>query len=505
MKKRNMPYIPLDDIKEERLGKVRKEASKNGDVIKRVFLNVFDILVHECKVSGRTLVLARCDGLTDSAVINESVIKPILSSGEELPAENAAEYLVENVIYSTELTTEKSLDEAVLSLLRGSLLIFIDGEDTCVVAGAQKYPERSLDEPDTDVQERGAREGFVENIKTNITLVRRRLCTVSFKVETAEVGKTGKARVAICYMSGKVSEATLFEIKRRISKIKVDTIYGASYLRRALDTKSKSMFTMVGFTERPDTFCAKLNEGKVGILVDGTPFALVVPILFIENFHELDDYQNRPYFASFIRIIRMTAFLISVFLPGMFVSVCLFHQELLPDDILYSIVVMESNTLFNITTEALIIHFIYEFVREAGIRMPKAVGHAVSIVGALVIGDAAVSAGLIGAPMLIVVALSAITSLVVSKLYEPTAVLRMGFIIIGGFFGLYGIMLGAAVLIVSLCNMSDYGVFYLSPLTPYDASLWRDTFLRASSKTLSKRLFNINKIKSVNKSGDIYE
>ena len=309
-----------------------------------------------------------------------------------------------------------------------------------------------------------------------------------------EIGKTGKTRVAVCYMEDKVKKETLNEVMRRLSNTEYDMIYDATYLRRTLDTKRKSMFSMVGTTERPDTFSAKLNEGKVGLLVDGTPFALVVPILFIENFQELDDYFNRPYFATFIRIIRITAFLISVFLPGIFVSICLFHQELLPNDILYSIVLMESNTLFDLTTEALIIHLIYEFVREAGIRMPKAVGHAVSIVGALVIGDAAVSAGLIGAPMLIVVALSAITSLVVSTLYQPTAVLRIGFIVVGGLTGLYGLMLGAAFLIMSLASMNDYGISFLSPLTPYDRSLWRDTFSRAGVTSLEKRIFNINKL-----------
>lgn len=496
MKEDNMPYIPVSEISEERFGDVRKSAVENGDIIKRVFLDVFDILVRESSASGRKIVFVNCDGLTSSERITEDVIKPMLSSGKPLPEKNAVDYLIENVLFSTELSKEKSLDKAILSILRGCAVIFIDGESDCICVGVQRYPERSVDEPDTDVQERGSREGFVENIKTNITLVRRRLCTVNFKVQATEVGKTGKTRVAICYMKGKVSEEILREVKKRISETELDTVYDAAYLRRALDTRRKSMFTMVGFTERPDTFCAKLNEGKVGVIVDGTPFALVVPILFIENFHELDDYANRPYFASFIRVIRIAAFLISVFLPGIFVSVCLFHQELLPDDILYSIVVMESNTLFDITTEALIIHFIYEFVREAGIRMPKAVGHAVSIVGALVIGDAAVSAGLIGAPMLIVVALSAITSLVVSRLYEPTAVLRMAFIVIGGLAGLYGIMLGAALLIMSLSSMSDYGIFYLSPLTPYNGSLWRDTFLRADSKTLSVRLFNINKLKN---------
>ena len=398
------------------------------------------------------------------------------------------------MLLTTEVKKEKSLDNAILDILRGNIIVFIDGETECVTVGVQSLPERSLEEPETEVQERGSREGFVENVKTNLTLVRKRLCTVNFKVKMLEIGKTSKTRVAVCYMEDKVKKETLNEVMRRLSNTEYDMIYDATYLRRTLDTKRKSMFSMVGTTERPDTFSAKLNEGKVGLLVDGTPFALVVPILFIENFQELDDYFNRPYFVTFIRIIRITAFLISVFLPGIFVSICLFHQELLPNDILYSIVLMESNTLFDLTTEALIIHLIYEFVREAGIRMPKAVGHAVSIVGALVIGDAAVSAGLIGAPMLIVVALSAITSLVASTLYQQTAVLRIGFIAVSGLTGLYGLMLGAAFLIMSLASMNDYGISFLSPLAPYDRSLWRDTFSRAGVTSLEKRIFNINKL-----------
>lgn len=494
MKKEKGPYIDVGEISEERFGGVRANAKENGEIIKNVFLDVFDILVRESKVSGRTVVFANCDGLTSSRNITEAVIKPVFNFNKPLPDNNCADFLIENVLLTTEVKKEKSLDSAILDILRGNIIVFIDGETECVTVGVQSLPERSLEEPETEVQERGSREGFVENVKTNLTLVRKRLCTVNFKVKMLEIGKTGKTRVAVCYMEDKVKKETLNEVMRRLSNTEYDMIYDATYLRRTLDTKRKSMFSMVGTTERPDTFSAKLNEGKVGLLVDGTPLALVVPILFIENFQELDDYFNRPYFATFIRIIRITAFLISVFLPGIFVSICLFHQELLPNDILYSIVLMESNTLFDLTTEALIIHLIYEFVREAGIRMPKAVGHAVSIVGALVIGDAAVSAGLIGAPMLIVVALSSITSLVVSTLYQPTAVLRIGFIVVGGLTGLYGLMLGAAFLIMSLASMNDYGISFLSPLTPYDRSLWRDTFSRAGVTSLEKRIFNINKL-----------
>lgn len=495
MKNQNQPFIYTGSTNETHFGAVRVSACENGEIIKDTFINIFDILVRETEVGKRKFVFSNCDGLTNSRSITEAVMKPLLNFDGKFKNRSVLSE-TESLICNTEVKREASLDSAVKEILRGSLVIFVDGETECLIVGVQNLPERAPDEPDTEIQERGSREGFVENLKTNLTLVRKRLCTVDFKVEAMEIGKTGNTRIAVCYMDKKYDIRMLEEVKTRLKATDFDMIYGASYLRKCLDTKRKSMFSMVGLTERPDTFCAKINEGKIGIIVDGTPFAIVVPVLFCEHFSELDDYYNRTYFASFMRIIRFTAFIISVFLPGVFVAICLFHQELLPDDMLYNIVLMESNTLFTLTVEALLIHLIYEFVREAGIRMPKSVGHAVSIVGALVIGDAAVSAGLIGAPMLIIVALSAITSLVTSELYQPSSVLRLIFIVVGGFSGLYGITLGAALLIMNLCSVTDYGVCYMSPFIPYSNALWRDTFIRTDVDKLGKRLFNINKLKT---------
>jgi spore germination protein KA len=304
-------------------------------------------------------------------------------------------------------------------------------------------------------------------------------------------------------MKGRATDEMLNEVKERLRSVKVDTVLGAGYLRKSLDTQRKSLFTMVGQTERPDTFAAKMCEGKIGIIIDGTPFALVVPRLFTENFQTLDDYLNRPYYATFMRLVRILAFLISVFLPGIFVSIGLFHQEMIPDDMLYNIVLMESNTLFTLTIEALVIHFIYETVREAGLRMPKSIGHAVSIVGALVIGDAAVTAGLIGAPMLIIVALTAICSLVSSDLYQPIAVLRIIFILIGGFSGLYGVVIGAAALIVNLSSMTDYGIPFLAPLTPFEKAFLRDCIVRVSNNKLGEKIFRVSSL--IYKKGEKYD
>lgn len=496
MKNKDDVLFDLSDFNEENYGDVRVNAVENGRLIKEAFRGSFDIMVKKGYCNGRCVVFANCDGLCDSQKIADNAIKPLLTYRGELPEENILDFICDRVIYSTEQSKEGNLDSAMIQLLRGNLLIFVDGEKQCIVLGMQKIPERSLEEPDNEVQEFGSREGFTENIKTNLTLIRKRLCTTNFKIEMKEKGKTGKTRVLICYMKGRVNPDTLAEVKRRIDSVEFDTLLAAGYLRQTFDTKRKSLFSMVGQTQRPDTLAAKVCEGKVAILVDGTPFALVVPRLFIENFQTLDDYINRPFFAAFMRGVRLLSFFISVFLPGAFVAIGLFHQEMFPDDMLYNIVIMESNTLFTLTVEALIIHFVYETVREAGLRMPKAIGHAVSIVGALVIGDAAVTAGLIGAPMLIIVALTAICSLVSSDLYQPISVLRLVFIIIGGISGLYGIMIGAAALVVNLSAMTDYGVPFLAPVTPYNKTLWRDTFFRLGMEKLGDKVFDVNGFKN---------
>lgn len=495
MKENINPYIDVNDLPQEKLGNVRFYANDNGKIIKEVFLNCFDIIVKNGVCGDRKVVFAKCDGLTSSEKIIEGITKPMLHFKGELPKKDVLEFISREIICGTEVKTETSLDLAIENLLRGCVLVFVDGVEECIVVGMQNIPGRSIDEPNYEVQENGSREGFVEILKTNMTLVRKRLVNPNFKIEVLQVGVSTKTKIAVCYMNGKVDKNVLNEVKNRLNSIKMDTVLGETYLRKALDTKRKTMFTMVGKTERPDTLCAKINEGKVAILIDGTPYALIVPRLFIENFQTFDDYLNRPYYAAFMRSIRILSFIISIFLPGSFVAIGLFHQELLPEKMLYNVVVMESNTLFTLTVEALIIHFIYEIVREAGLRVPKSIGHAVSIVGALVIGDAAVTAGLIDAPMLIVVAMTAITSLVETDLYHAIAVLRIAFIIIGGTSGFFGIMVGVAILVINLSSITDYGVYFLSPLAPYNKSLFRDTITRLSMDKLGKNIFDINKLK----------
>ena len=223
------------------------------------------------------------------------------------------------------------------------------------------------------------------------------------------------------------------------------------------------------------------------------PFTNLI-YLFIEHFHSLDDYLKRPYYATFIRVLKMVSFLFSVFLPGLYVAICTFHQEIIPETMIFGITGQESRTPLPVMFEALFIHLIYEIVREAGLRMPKSVGHAISIVGALVIGESAVTAGILSAPMLIVVGLTAVSSFVVSTLYEPVAILRFAFIIVGGLSGFYGIMLCFAAVLINASAINPYGVPFTSPLSPTKVGAWRDLIFRAGWKTMGKSRMQTNKL-----------
>ena len=262
-----------------------------------------------------------------------------------------------------------------------------------------------------------------------------------------------------------------------------------------LDSNVKSFFTATGCTERPDTLCSKLLEGRVGVIVDGSPYAIFVPYLFSDSFSTVDDYDNRPFYATLNRLLKYFSFCISVVLPGFYVATGTFHQELIPTSLLYTIAAAEASTPFSLMQEAVLVLVLYEIMREAGLRLPKSIGHAVSIIGALVIGDAVVNAGLVGAPMLVVVAVTAIASYVIYPLYESISVLRIIFILLGGLTGIYGIALGICVLCVNICAVNPYGVPFSAPISPLSVRSMGDVFIRQNWKKLVKHGFKIQNLR----------
>lgn len=460
----------------------------NISYLKEKFGDSFDIIYKYSDVGKSKVCFVMADGMCNNMLVVEQIMRPILTA-EKLPSEprEMLNYISANVVAGIDQSETQTLEKAITDVLSGLVVFFVDGADLCWSYGVQGFPKRSIDDAQSEVQEKGAHEGFTESFKDNVALLRRRIRSPVLKCEVIEVGETSKTRVCVCYMSDRAKPKTVKEIKSRLKNAKLDTVLGSGYLRPFLENGEFSFFSSLGTTERPDIACGEMNEGRVIILTDGTPFALIAPYIFIENFQTMDDYNMRPFYVAFIRLLKYVSFFTAVFLPGIYVALCTFHQEVLPISMLYDMAIQESITPFPVMLETIFIHFVYEIVREAGLRMPKTVGHAVSIVGGLVIGDAAVSAGLVAAPMLIVVAISAITSFVVPHLYQSVAVLRFLLMVIGGFFGFYGIVICFCVLLVDLCKDGPYEVSELSPLAPFAPAAMRDTFMRLDWRKLGDR------------------
>lgn len=462
--------------------------------IKSLFGDSFDLVIRHLLFGEKSAYAFVLDGMCDEIKITESIIKPLTDFNEKITEEPFK--IIKNTVFKgTNLKTVYSLEEAAENIIAGNLVLITEGEQSALSFPFQGFPKSAINEPQSEQNERGSQEGFSDNFKDNATLIRRKLRTPKLIIKQFTLGKTSNTPVLICYLSDKVNDELLNCITKRLKKIELDAILGSGYLRPFLDNRRPSFFTDTGITERPDKFSSMLLEGRVGIICDGTPFALIVPYLFIDYFHAVDDYLSSTYYAFFMRTLRIICFIIAATLPGVFVAVILFHPEILPADIMYGISAATGKTPFPIMIEALAIHFIYEIVREAGLRMPRTIGHAVSIVGALVIGDAAVTAGLIAAPMLIVVALTAISSSVIVKLHEPVAILRFGFIIIGGFTGLYGIMLGLGVMIIDICSVSPYGIPFSAPLSPFVKNAQADTLIRRSWTKIKNRNKSVGDMK----------
>lgn len=493
---------PIDFEDDESLipDEISKSLSKNLMTLRELFGESFDLVIKESDVNGIRIAFAALDGMYNGLHASQAVIEPSINVSRYMkePAE-IYEHLCSFRTSECDAKEAVTMKQAVQFILAGCMLLLVDGVTLCRAFSVQGYPRRPVQPPESESQENGSREGFVDMFKDNVTLVRRRLKSPFIRFEAVVAGTTGNNSLVVCYHSQRADPEIVKDVKSRLENMKIDFVCGAGSLRPFLENRRISFFTSVGTTERPDVFSAKIAEGRIGIIIDGCPYAVIVPYLFIENFHSLDDYLNRPYYAAVTRIMKLICFFLGVFLPGTYVAVGTFHQEIFPTEVLSDVVASLQNTPFPLTVESLIIHFIYEIVREAGLRMPKPVGHTVSIVGALVIGDAAVSASLISAPMLIIVAITAICSAVLPSLHQPSSILRLIFIILGGTMGLYGIMLGFSFVLCDLCSMHSFGVPFTAPFSPFDRYASRDSVIFAGWKHTGKRNFLIQKLRGTTK------
>ena len=467
----------------------------NIQEIKQSFSSSCDLTVHEMELSGARAAVISIDNMINKDILSEAVIKPLYEYEFTGTPEQIFDVLFSKVLYLTDISEINSFEKLYKMILSGFAVICIDGCDKMLAVGVQGYSSRSISEPESDIVQRGSRESFVEPMRTNMSMLRRRMKTPQLCFEIMTVGDISNTEICLCYLKNTVSPEILNELRSRIKNTDLDTAFAAGYIVPYLEDKGNvSPFRSVGVTERPDTLCGKMKEGRIGILIDGVPSALVVPCLFAEYFQTMDDYSNRPFFAFFTRMLKFIAFFLSLLLPGFYTALGTFDPEMFPTLTLNKMAISIGNTPLSLTAETIMILLVYEIMRESGLRMPQPLGYAVSIVGGLVIGDTAVNSGFIGAPTLMIVALTVICSYVIPDLYAPVSILRTFFLIVGGIWGVWGIILLFCILLVELCSKESFGIPFTAPIAPFDLFCQRDVVFLADRKTLSHKDITVQEI-----------
>lgn len=434
------------------------------------------------------------DGLADKKIIDEQILKPLMVDGRKITcnANNRPDFnSIEEILLTTgSVKKGERVSEAVTGVLAGDTVILVDGFQEFYIVATRGWEKRAIEEPQSEVVVRGPREGFTETLRTNTALIRRKIHDPNLTFECMSIGERTKTEVCIAYIKGIADDSLITEIRRRLKRIKTDSILESGYIEEFIEDAPFSIFPTVARSERPDAVAGKILEGRAAIIVAGTPFVLTVPMLFVEVFQSPEDYYSRAYYGTLIRWVRYAAFVLSLLMPAIYVALVSFHLELVPTPLLITLAAAREGLPFPPVVEAIIMGLIFEILREAGIRLPRPIGQAISIVGALVIGQAVVSAGLVGAPMVIVIALTAIASFVIPHLADSTAFLRVILTILAGILGAYGIIIGLLALLIHLASLRSFGAPYLSPAAPFFATDLKDAVGRVPWWAMFRRSHN---------------
>ncbi|MCH5584445.1 spore germination protein [Shimazuella sp. AN120528] len=454
---------------------LKTELQDNIQQITKSLGNSPDIIVRKWIFGKDDVAIIYTSGLADAKLVNQFIMEPLMSLNENnpsqtMPSENKdlLDGIKKLLLPIGGIRETESFDTLLTAILSGDTVLLCQGYDRCLLLTSKGWEQRAIEEPTTHTVIRGPKEGFTENIATNISLVRRKIKDPNLWLENFQVGCVTKTSVSIMYINGIVKEEVVKEVRERISRIEIDGILESGYIEELIQDKTFTLFPTIYNTERPDVIAAGILEGRIAILIDGTPFVLMVPAIITQFFQTAEDYYQRADISTLLRILRFIALFISLLGPALYIAITTFHQDMLPPQLLISLSSQREGIPFPAFIEALLMEFTFELLREAGTRLPRTVGQAISIVGALVIGQAAIQAGIVSPAMVIVVSITAIASFTVPSYNMAIAfrILRFGMMILAASFGLFGVMAGFIWLIQHLCHLRSFAVPYLSPFAP---------------------------------------
>lgn len=457
--------------------------------------NTMDLNIVEINICGADCAVVSIEGMVSTSSMAELVFQPLMSlklSHDKNPNVGVYQFLTKNSLLAAERHILYDYGSVVQDLFSGFALIFIDGVTKGISLGIQGFEKKAITEPKSEHNIMGSQEAFTEVIRTNISLVRRRMKSPSLRFEMHQVGEKSSTDVCLVYMVDKAPADIVDRVRKKLTSIKLDTIISSGYVKSFIEERiDKNLFSNVGSTERPDVLCTKINEGKVCILIDGTPFSLICPTLFVENFKTIDDYCWNSYFATLLRWIRYLAFFLATAFPGIYVAAASYHPEIMNLKLILNLSASKQATPYPLFVEVLIIMALLELMREASIRLPSAMGSAISIVGGLIIGDAAVKSGIISSPELIIVGLTATSSFIIPSLNQQTSILRLAFIFAGGAAGFFGIAICSILILTNICSMDEWSIPFTAPVAPFSKKGSSDVFARSSFKAMEKSHYTV--------------
>ncbi|MHA6483977.1 spore germination protein [Paenibacillus sp. strain BS8-2] len=490
-------YQANDDPTSKDSRALSKQLQENVNCIYYRLHSPGDLMVKEIELgsNGFRCVLMNLDGMIDKTLVHEHLMKPIvayasLHASEQTP--NADEWikkLKNEVLPLEEIHSVFDMYNALQVILCGDTLLMLEGTEHAIAVGSKGWMRRQIDEPQTESLIRGPKDGFTEDIRINSSLIRRRIKDPALRMDSWFLGTRAKKEIMIAYMDGIVNPKLVAEVKRRLFTIDVDDAEGSGFIEQWIADSYLSPFPQILETERPDKFAGALMQGKVGLLVEGTPFQLVMPITIAAAFNSPEDYYQHWLISSLVRALRFVSIFIATFMPGFYIALAEYHHGMIPSNIAFSIASAREGVPFPVFIEAILMESTLEILREAGVRLPKPIGQTIGIVGGLVIGEAAVSAGIVSPVMVIIVAVTAIASFTLPSYTFGivTRILRFLIMIAASVFGLFGIVLMFIVIFIHLVNLKSFGVPYLTPISPMFMEDWKDLILRAPVTNLRKR------------------
>lgn len=446
----------------EPAGRLSPQLAASRAELDRLFRDCTDVHQRELTIGGTECLLLFVDGIVKPEEIQKSLLQPLMQLKEApTPASLAASDLPVARIKPVE-----KLADLVHGVLNGSAALLVDGHPEALVIAMGVGIRRSVEEPTTEAVVRGPREGFTEDLRTNTGLVRLKIRSHALKMRSFVIGEQTRTQVVLAYLEGVAKPQVIEEAAKRLDSIKIDSILETGYIEELIEDSPFSPFPQLQYTERPDTVAAQLLEGRFAIFVDGTPLVLTAPVTFWQMMQASEDYYERFISASIIRLIRYAFLSVALFLPALYIVVTTFHHDMLPTPMMLSFASARERIPFPGLLEALMMELAFEALREAGVRLPRTVGQAVSILGALVIGQAAVEAGIVSAPMVIIVSLTGIASFTIPRYGAavPIRLLRFPILMLGGSLGLFGLVLALVWMVLHLCALRSFGVPYLLSL-----------------------------------------